>query len=44
MNINNAGMGNAKNRTALVIGKTESQAIGMLVPWGATALHCSPNN
>ena len=27
-------MGNAKKRTALVIGKTANQASGMLGPWG----------
>ena len=35
------GMGNAKKRTALVIGKTENQAIGMLVPWGKQGLNVS---
>ena len=33
------GMGNAKKRTALVIGKTANQAIGMLVPWGKQRLN-----
>ena len=35
------GMGNAKKRTALVIGKTANQAIGMLVPWGKQRLNVS---